>query len=180
MLSVDGITKETFEKIRIGLIYETVLDNCLRFIKIRNQRKADLNVKMRMVLQDENRHEEKSWMDFWMKQLSSMDSVYSKEIHTWGNQLKMNNNHDNNQKDIYMPCVSPWSTIVIHYDGSVPLCCIDFDNTQCMGNISKSSIKDVWASDNDKIISFIYYLLLIILITILISVIAKVVDVRIK
>ena len=59
--SIDGITKETFENIRKGLNYEQVMNNCLRFIKLRNERGIKPMIQVRMVLQKENESEEEEF-----------------------------------------------------------------------------------------------------------------------
>ena len=41
MLSIDGVTKKTFETIRVRLDYETVVNNTLNMIKIRDEKKFE-------------------------------------------------------------------------------------------------------------------------------------------
>jgi len=44
-------------------------------------------------------------------------------------------------------CMRPLTEIAIGYDGSVPLCCADGLWKVTMGNVKKSSLKDIWFSD---------------------------------
>ena len=94
MLSIDGITKKTFEHIREKLVYETVVENALNLIKIRDQKKSPLIIRARMIIMDSNRHEVKDWMNFWSSKVGSNDQVYAKEAHTWGNQLSKENDEN--------------------------------------------------------------------------------------
>ena len=44
-------------------------------------------------------------------------------------------------------CLRPLEEIVVGYDGTIPLCCADGLWKVIMGNIQKSSLKEVWFSD---------------------------------
>jgi MoaA/NifB/PqqE/SkfB family radical SAM enzyme len=143
--SIDSINQKTFEAIRKGLDFKKVMSNCLRFITMRDDRKSPARIRIRMVLQDENRGQEKAFMNFWKNALSSGDSVYSKIFHTWGNQLS-SLPPGRIDAACFLPCISPWSTMVIHFNGAVPLCGCDFNNTIPMGNVSRSSIAAIWHS----------------------------------
>jgi len=142
--SIDGVTKETFEKIRRGLDYDQVLDNCLRFIDLRNQRGDTPAIQIRMVEQEENYHEVEAWKGFWLPRLSKQDAAYSKPMHSWGNGLESYDGHDKDPEYSGVPCISPWSTMAIHADGKVGLCGCDFNTKVPMGDLNESTIEEVW------------------------------------
>ncbi|MBS3175080.1 radical SAM protein [Candidatus Woesearchaeota archaeon] len=56
-ISVDGATKETYEKIRIPAKFETVINNLRNLVKIRNEVKGKLQIHMAFVSQVGNIHE---------------------------------------------------------------------------------------------------------------------------
>lgn len=144
--SIDGATKETFEKIRRGLSFEKIRDNCLRFIELRNATRAPTRIQVRMAVSASNQHEVDAWRTFWRARLSENDVVYSKPIHTWGNQLQGIEAANEIAKYAAVPCISPWSTMIIHYDGSVPLCGCDYNNQYHFGNVTERSIAEIWQS----------------------------------
>jgi len=146
--SIDGSTKETFETIREGLNFEKVVNNCLRFIELRNERGMKPRVQIRMVLQERNQHEEEAWIKFWTSKVSEHDKVMSKKMNNWGNQLKTYSREDEKEKYAHVPCISPFSSFVVLYDGKVPLCGVDFDAKHLMGNLNDDNIKEIWNSDN--------------------------------
>src|SRR5208283_3330692 len=80
MFSVDGYTKETFEAIRTGLHYETVLRNILGFLEERALRGSRLKVRVRMILQSSNISEFGIWYRFWKNKVCATDKVYAKPI----------------------------------------------------------------------------------------------------
>lgn len=153
MFSIDGSTKETFEYIRRGLNFEQVVDNCLRFISMRNEIGDKPSIRVRMVLQDANKHEEREFKKFWLAKLSENDIVYSKQMNSWGNQLSSYGTSINKTEGYSkIPCISPWSSMIIHYDGKVPLCGVDFENKFIMGDTNNSKIREIWQSEKfDKV-----------------------------
>jgi molybdenum cofactor biosynthesis enzyme MoaA len=57
MVSIDGSTKETFERIRVRLDFDVVVANTLRLIELRNQQRPNMTVRVRAVVMPENEHE---------------------------------------------------------------------------------------------------------------------------
>lgn len=151
--SIDGYTKETYEAIRRGLDYETVVENCLRFIDLRNKYGSNLQIQARLTEQERNADEIISWRDFWTSILKDSDIVASKKMHSWGNRLK---NYEGEKIEYPGPCISPFSTFESFYDGVVPLCGCDYKPEYVLGNLNESSIKEVWQSDSFEKIRHIH------------------------
>lgn len=143
MVSIDAMAKHTFELIRVGLNYETVLKNTLELINIRNNRRSKMTIRIRMVVMDENKHEVEEWIAFWNSKVLERDTVYAKPIHTWGNQIGQEG-QDMIAKYADKPCVSPFSTVVIKVDGRIPLCGADYNVENIMGDFSRQTIKEIW------------------------------------
>ena len=143
MVSIDGITKDTFEKIRVNLDYETVVQNSLNLIKIRDQKRLPLIIRLRMIIMDSNQHEVQDWISFWKDKVGPNDQVYAKTAHTWGNQL--NRETDESIKAYaHKPCIAPFSSMIIHTNGTVPMCSIDYSSKVKIGDFSKDSIEKIW------------------------------------
>jgi len=145
MISIDGVTKATFEKIRVRLQFEVVVNNTLRLIALRNTQQHPLNIRVRMVVMDDNRHELDAFLAFWKNQLKATDDIYARDMHSWGNQFTP----ENQTKIDFMadkPCISPFSTLVMHVDGTVPLCGADYNAKIPLGDFSKTSLKAIWNS----------------------------------
>jgi radical SAM protein with 4Fe4S-binding SPASM domain len=149
--SIDGAKKETFEKIRRGLNFEKVVYNCQRFLELRNEMGEKPLVQIRMTLQEENAHEEEALYKFWSERIGENDIIAAKPMHNWGNQLKEYRSEfdgDNEAEKYKMtPCVSLWSTMIIHFDGKVPLCGCDYNNKILLGDVNNSSINAIWNSE---------------------------------
>ena len=147
MFSVDGYTKETFEAIRTGLHYETVLRNILGFLEERALRGSRLKVRVRMILQSSNISEFGIWYRFWKNKVCATDKVYAKPIHSWGNQLDMADNAFTEIRNMMDACSALWTTMIIHSDGAIPACSVDYKNIFLSGNVSDQTIKSVWNSE---------------------------------
>lgn len=143
MFSIDGTTKDVFEKIRIRLDFDQVKENVLNFIKLRNEINPNLSIRVRMVVTPENKHQVKEFILFWTQELSANDEVYAMKLHTWGNQLT---NESKSNIAFYQnkPCISPFSTVVIQVDGIIPLCSNDYNAKFQLGDFRKCSIKEIW------------------------------------
>lgn len=147
MVSIDGVTRETYEAIRNRLNYDVVLENTLNLIRIRNERCLDMTIRVRMVLMEKNQHEHEEWLAFWKPKLSNKDRIYARKCHEWGDQ-----NYIEPEKNIIKhagkPCVVLFSSMIIKYDGKVPLCSIDYIPRNIMGDFSKQSINEIWRGEN--------------------------------
>ena len=135
MISIDSIEKENYEKMRVGLNYEVVMDNIETFFKVRDKIKPDVIVRVRGVSyydldKSEDRGELEIWENFWGKFKKPQDRIYMKKLHTWGNQIdvkeRTEGKADADYGKIYHPCIIPWSTMHISAMGIVGLCPQDY------------------------------------------------------
>jgi len=52
--------------------------------------------------------------------------------------------YDNGRTRKRYPCDWPWRRLVIHWDGSVSVCCGVFDPRWSMGNVFRESLQAIW------------------------------------
>ncbi len=146
--SVDGITRETYEGIRIGLKFDEVMANIEQFVHLRNRIKAKTVIRIRWTAQQANHDELQGFNRFWNKRLGPGDTAYAKIIHTWGNTAEYDELPDNYDFERLnrQPCPSLWTSLIIFSDGQIPLCCSDFNARICLGDVKRQTITDVWNS----------------------------------
>jgi radical SAM protein with 4Fe4S-binding SPASM domain len=142
MISIDGLTKATFEKIRRGLDFDTVVNNVIKLIELRDKMNVEMTIRIRMVSNIANLLEADDWLNYWGKHVGKQDKVYVMPMHTWGNQIKITESHL--VAPIVKPCVSPFSTMIIHADGTVGLCGVDYSNKYLLGDFNQQSVKEIW------------------------------------
>ena len=153
MLSIDSVEKENYEKMRVGLKYETVMSNIETLFKVRDEIKPDAIVRVRGVSyfdleNSEDRRVLNMWEEFWEKFKKPHDRIYMKKLHSWGNQIDVADRTEGiaeaDYGEIYHPCIIPWSTMHISAMGIVGLCPQDYDAKFNLGDINNQSIAEVW------------------------------------
>ena len=146
-VSIDGFTKESFEKIRCGLNYEVVIENTKNLIRIRNNTNKKTQIRIRMVEQETNKNERNEWMRYWNSLIDrSIDKVQIMPMHTWSGKL-MNEADKKVKYYADKPCVSVFSSFTINYDGNVQLCDSDIEQEMLMGSIKNQTIEEIWQSE---------------------------------
>ena len=152
IVSLDGITKETHEKIRKGLNYEKIVKNVLSFIDFRN--KYALNnekvtrIIIRFIMQPLNKHEWDDYQVFWKKNINKNlnDEILYFPIHNWGGQLdakeRMRQTYGDGRKIFY--CEDMHERMIIFSDGNVSHCDADYNGFYPHGNVFKNHFLDIY------------------------------------
>ena len=136
--SIDGITAETHEAIRIGLDFDIVVKNVLEFIKLRDEGGFDTKVIIRFVIQEKNKHEFKKFKSFWLERIneSFADEVSFINVHNWGDKgsgIGSLIKEDLSGEKII--CDELFKRMVINADGSLAFCCVDDNQFFDLGNV---------------------------------------------
>jgi len=144
-ISIDSLSKAKYEAIRKRLKFENVYNNTLELIKIRNQMKSNLSIRIQMVAQEMNFGEEEAFVNHWTSLLNENDKVVVHKAHNWGNKV----NVATYEEDAYIneiPCSVLWSNACIHSDGSIALCSVDTEacSIHSIGSLNDSSINEIW------------------------------------
>ena len=67
IMSIDSLNKDIFEKIRVRLKLEEVLENAKRFFKMRDKINPNCRIWVRMIRQESNYNEWDDYYNFWKK-----------------------------------------------------------------------------------------------------------------
>tara|TARA_Y100000310_G_scaffold321163_1_gene378458 strand:+ start:213 stop:1184 length:972 start_codon:yes stop_codon:yes gene_type:complete len=137
--SFDGATKEVYEKIRIGADFDKTLNNILKFLELKGQRKRPfVNIEM-IKMQDTEASIEAFKSKF--KDLA-VDNIGIKKLTNFGSQVHVEEEKDRVMTDL--SCLHPWSFANILDDGSVVPCCRDSHAKHVLGNVKDDSLLDIW------------------------------------
>lgn len=142
--SVDGVKKETYEKIRKGLDFNKTVSNILKLI----ERKKELGspspcVAVVFVRSKDNEGEQEEFKKFWHGRADKIIISFD--------------DNRNDTADISLmkkpsakayPCLRLWRELVVMSDGRVALCCIDFDGSVVVGDFAKQTLEEIW--DGEK------------------------------
>ena len=157
LLSVDGIKKDTHEKIRRGVNFERVIDNIQSIIQMRDEDDYKTRFVMRFIRQEINKDEWEDFKKFWKSRLSKEknDLMIVYNMHTWGGEIS---SKDSILKEVKRnpeiekkPCHRINELMIILADGSVPLCNEDEHHAKYnMGNVKDSGPIEIFNSENFK------------------------------
>jgi len=152
VFSVDGNTKETYEKIRRGGVFEEVEANILNFLKIKKDKNFRTETQIQIVKTKTNEQEVKPFIEKWKKTDINYINVKSfstragrvSEINKFGDFAKL-------EKKIFNrpPCFFPWETLIILWNGDVLACCQDLCGELKLGNLKENNLMEIW--NNSKL-----------------------------
>lgn len=148
VFSIDGYTKHTYEKIKIGSNYDHTIKNIHNFIALKNKMEGKTNITVKLIQLELNDTETESFERKWKKLGCNVEISW---FNTWANQIPNYNNFSNkfnpNLSDSRTPCADLWFKCVINYDGKVVLCCHDFKEKIILGNLKDQELSKIWNSE---------------------------------
>lgn len=136
IFSLDAASKQTYEKLRKGAVYEKTLHNTKLFLEKKKYLDSKIFCVAQMVILPENRKEIKSFNKMW--KAFGVNAVRFKRDEVIG----VNNNRQLKRK----LCHFLWSgPFYVRYDGEVFPCCWSYNyNETSLGNLSTHSLKELW------------------------------------
>jgi radical SAM protein with 4Fe4S-binding SPASM domain len=145
-ISIGAATPETYLKIRGGNL-EIVENNIKRFLAL----KKSLSSKKPVVtLQIIKMTETLSEISLFLNKWRSYQVNFSiPNFLTWGGAENNAIMKEQKQKKRY-PCHSLWFAPSINWDGKVSICCIDWNNEEIIGDLSRQTLAEIWQSDKIK------------------------------
>lgn len=130
VLCLDSLDPDTYESLRIGADFETVLENIKRFIRLRSGSKP------RIVLQAIDMPLDKSQVPEYEK--LGADFVLIKEYTNWAGMLPGRDLKDRFQCNKLERCLT------IQSNGNAVRCCRDLDGVTSIGSVWSHSIQELW------------------------------------
>ena len=145
--SVDGISAETFNKIRIGTDYKIVLENIKNFIKIKNNGDyKHVQTRVSMTVLPGMEKEMEPFANFWLPIVGQVG--YGEWVDATGIGTKITVPNASVQTNYpYNPdfvCAQPFQRMFIMWDGTTTPCCLDMGRKYVTGNANNSNLKEIW------------------------------------
>ncbi|MCQ9205001.1 MAG: radical SAM protein [Omnitrophica bacterium] len=139
--SVDVNNPEVYKKIRKNSDFESVFSNILHFLSEKEKREANLPlVQISAVKTKENVSFMKDFISFWKRKADRVRIYY---VHSQDGRLG-HNQKDDVGKWQRKPCLKLLSDIVIYSNGQVALCNHDWQRQEFIGDVTVSSIVNIW------------------------------------
>jgi len=144
-MSIYGVTKDTYEKSHRGrLKFERTISNILGFLeKIKDLEKKPYIIGL-LTVTNINQHEIDDWIKFWEPKI---DEVFVWKPHNFGGARNYRNVDHTKQVSCGRPFNGP---LYVHVDGTVSMCCFDFNRNLVIGDMKTETIYDVLHSDAYK------------------------------
>ncbi|MBI3270109.1 MAG: radical SAM protein [Planctomycetes bacterium] len=141
ILSCDGHTKATYEKIRVGGKFEKLYGGAellLETMRRRGLRRPI--VEMQFSVFDENQHEVEDFKRHWLARgvvVKVRPKVY------WSGTVS-GGEHRVRLDASRTPCLWAMDTCAIHANGNVVMCAIDCEGKYVAGNVETQSVQEIW------------------------------------
>lgn len=131
MFSFDAPNKSTYESIRRGANYEVALHHIKQAIHSDNFGKVIATI---IEMPQTEQHIRAFARD--MYELGVTD-VRAKRYLYWDAACKNTNSSST-------PCLLPWHTLGIYWDGTATPCCVDYEGRLAIGNAYDNNVMDIW------------------------------------
>ena len=139
VISVDGFTKEIYEKIRVGADYDVVLNNIKNLLAIRGKSRKPF-IRLQYTESVINKHETAAFYQYWKDKVDEITISYCQDFGSPEKNVSINiPTHD-------FSCRQPFQRLVVMTDGTVCVCATDVMGSNAIGNIHQKSLKDLWQS----------------------------------
>ncbi|MFH1722131.1 MAG: radical SAM/SPASM domain-containing protein, partial [Candidatus Altiarchaeota archaeon] len=132
-LAFDGATPETYEKIRQGAEYDTVVRNIRHFLELKNEKKSECFVVIQCIYMRETEDEIKAFKTMWS--VPGVDALRIRQV-TYSIKKDVSGDEKYVNPKRSMPCLWLWREPHIHWDGTVVPCCQDVNGDYPLGNIA--------------------------------------------
>ena len=144
-ISVDGFTKETYEKLRIKGKYDVVLKNIDGLLEARARHNSAIpEITMQIIKMKENIDEVEAFVAYWKERV---DQVSTTNIGTTSTPGVLNHSVRINFLKGRKPCDQIWQRLSVLWDGRVTVCCNDFDGSLVVGDVLKDRLAALWAGE---------------------------------
>ncbi|MGV8121188.1 MAG: radical SAM/SPASM domain-containing protein [Candidatus Xenobiia bacterium LiM19] len=147
MISLDGMTREVHESIRLNTSFPRIVSNVKSAIALRDKNCYKTKFVMRFIRQPKNLHEWDSYREYWTPFLSREkgDLIIGYDMHTWGGEISIDKSPDWSSVPDGLACHHLFDRLIILNDGSVPVCCSDMHSGRSiLGNIKDSDPVEVF------------------------------------
>ena len=127
IISIDGATKKTYEKIRVKGDWEKLIDNFTFLCGLPNKPR----IRVQAVRQEGN--------------LEEIENGLFRNLFEWPGHVELliqNLREDN--KGARRRCPQPWQRLIVAWDGKVFACCSNWNNEFPVGEFPESSLYDIW------------------------------------
>jgi radical SAM protein with 4Fe4S-binding SPASM domain len=139
VISLDGATAETYERVRVGGALAVTARNVRRFLELRRTLGAATDVVVQLIVTPLNRHEVERFAAEWR---GAGAQVMIKQARDWAGQVVMPGLRA--PSVLRAPCKMLWTELTVLWDGAVVPCANVYERENLLGDLSRQSLDEVW------------------------------------
>jgi spiro-SPASM protein len=150
IISIDGVSKSTYEAVRVKGDFKKVVDNLTNLFKVRRSLGVSRpRLVVEILCMQETQREIGNFTRFWRKFLCYKDVITVRDVDRFGGLVDIKIEKTYRHRT---PCAQLWRDFAISWDGKVTVCCKDAFWSMTVGDVSSDSILKIWHSDNWNLI----------------------------
>ena len=144
----DGYNKSLYEKVRRGADYEKTLNNIIRFLRLKKERRLKNPYTVLSMLEinkaDTNPDEKMAFVEQFK---GLVDDIHFREVSSWGRVFKDSDDLIfRKYEDHIVPCGRLWNTLAVAWNGDVVPCSYHLNHEYVVVDIKNESLRDIWNS----------------------------------
>ncbi|HUS63018.1 MAG TPA: radical SAM protein [Kofleriaceae bacterium] len=139
VISVDGATPATYERMRVGADFATTVANVRALFAQKRTVPNHTAVVVQMIVTPLNRHEIDDFAAQWE---GDGAQVMIKEARDWAGQVRLE--RPVSPPPVAGPCKLPWTELTILWDGAVVPCANFTERTHAVGDLASQSLDEIW------------------------------------
>lgn len=137
ILAIDSVEKKSYEQVRVGAVFENVLENVKDFLKRREERGNRSFVVLQCIYMRETKHQIRHFRNYFSAY--TYDALRIRQLTYSGR-----NRQDADYKNRFNACYWLWMEPMILSNGTVVPCCQDVNGKLALGNIREKSLAEMW------------------------------------
>lgn len=134
--SIDAATPETYFRLKPAGDFERVVANAERFLRLARSRSRRPVMTVQFIRTPENAPEVETFLRHWRGR--GADYIRVKPLMNFAGSLGQSP-----RRPLRKPCILLWPSIAVHWDGAVPLCCMEIEGRTKMGDANKERLESI-------------------------------------
>jgi radical SAM protein with 4Fe4S-binding SPASM domain len=141
-ISIDAIDRETFRRIKGVDAYDRVAANVDALIRLKKELGSITPmVRPKLITMKDNQGQAAAFRKRWEK----ADDVIISDFFFWADARDILAQYTGDESILATNiCIMPWTSMLVSFDGSVTVCCVDYENQVLIGNINSQSLREIW------------------------------------
>ncbi len=136
--SLDADTEETYRRLKPGGDFGRAVANTERFLSLAAGRKDRPYIQVQFVRTPENAQEAPAFLKRWRGR--GADAVHVKPMLNFAGSCG-----PPPAQPARRPCLFLWTSLAVHWDGTVPLCCLEIEGRTEMGHAAELPLKEIFS-----------------------------------